>query len=103
MTEEISQESIVSGEMDHKHLALTKVIKTNLNKNIDDESVEYSPAYINSFCSKNNGAEHRVQFQITSIYNFFLHNMYNIFEIYRNIFDIYKYIFSRILLIQKTT
>jgi len=67
MAEENLHKTILAGEGEHKHLALTKVIKINLNKDIDDhETIEYSPAYLNTSCLTNSGSEQNVQFQITS-------------------------------------
>jgi len=71
MSEKVLQQDVHAGEKEHKHLALTKIVKINLNKDIDDdETIEYSPAYINTSYLTNGGPEHNMQFQITSIYVF---------------------------------
>lgn len=72
MSTKVLQQGVHTGERQNKQLALTKIVKINLNKDIDDdETIEYSPAYINASYLTNGGPEHNMQFQITSIYDFF--------------------------------
>lgn len=67
------QEMNNSGKSTNKHLALTKIVKIDLTKDVDDdEGIEYAPAYIctTNTCVLNSGvASQGIQFQLLSMFN----------------------------------
>lgn len=67
------QEMNNSGKNINKHLALTKIVKIDLTKDVDsDDDIEYSPAYICTMntCVMNSGTvSQQIQFQLLSMFN----------------------------------
>lgn len=70
--------TINTSKSNNKRLALTKIIKIDLNKENDsesnDENIEYSPAYISTTntCVVDSGAaSQEIQFQLLGMFNSF--------------------------------